>query len=73
MADQQGTPPQSFPRLSQRELVGLALHRGCRRPQPPPAGGPAATQRDRVRAALALGLGGPGSSARAARRTGVYR
>jgi hypothetical protein len=46
---------QSFP-LTQRELVGLALQRGARRP----VAGPAApgSQRDRVRQALALGLAG---------------
>ena len=62
----------SFP-VSQRELVGLALHRGARRPGG--EGRPAAprTQRDRVRQALALGLGGtPKASSRAARR-GIYR
>ena len=44
----------SFP-LTQRELVGLALQRGCRRAD----FGPAApgSQRDRVRLALALGVG----------------
>jgi hypothetical protein len=50
-----------FPR-SQRELVSLALQRGCRR-----AAGPAAgpdSQRERVRQALALGVGGADSGAK---------
>ncbi len=62
---------QSFPQ-SQRELVGLALRRGASRPGvAPPAPG---SQRDRVAAALALGLGGTrkGASAGVARR-GIYR
>lgn len=60
--------PQSFP-LSQRELVGLALQRGARRPN----GAPAAphSQRERVRLALALGVGAKGPS-RGSRR-GIYR
>ena len=60
---------QSFP-LTQRELVGLALQRGVRRP----AAGPAAphSQRDRVRHALALGLGVTKGADRAARR-GIVR
>jgi hypothetical protein len=59
----------AFP-LTQRELVGLALQRGARRPD----GGPAAphSQRDRVRQALALGFGGPKGATRAARR-GIVR
>jgi hypothetical protein len=60
--------PTSFP-LTQRELVGLALQRGARRP----AFGPAAphSQRDRVRHALALGLGAPKGAAGA--RRGIVR
>jgi hypothetical protein len=62
----QATP---FP-LTQRELVRLALQRGARRHD----AGPAAphSQRERVRQALALGLGGTKASARAA-RPGIVR
>lgn len=60
----------SFP-LTQRELVGLALQRGARRPAPAPAAPHA--QRDRVRLALALGFGGPPKGAGAAARRGIYR
>ncbi|MEA2320375.1 MAG: hypothetical protein QOD81_225 [Solirubrobacteraceae bacterium] len=49
-----------FPR-SQRELVSLALQRGCRRAAAP--SGPD-SQRDRVRQALALGVGGSGAKQR---------
>jgi hypothetical protein len=60
----------SFP-LTQRELVGLALHRGARRP----ASAPAAphSQRERVRLALALGLGGTPKGAGPVARRGIYR
>ena len=60
---------QSFP-LSQRELVGLALQRGCRRHD----AGPVApqSQRDRVRLSLALGLGG-GVKRTGATRRGIVR
>jgi hypothetical protein len=60
----------SFP-LTQRELVGLALQRGARRP----ASAPAAphSQRERVRLALALGLGGTRKGAGPAARRGIYR
>jgi hypothetical protein len=44
----------SFP-VSQRELVGLALQRGARRPHAATAA--PHSQRDRVRLALALGVG----------------
>jgi hypothetical protein len=59
----------SFP-LTQRELVGLALQRGARRV----SSGPAApgSQRDRVRLALALGIGAAPKGAPAARR-GIHR
>jgi hypothetical protein len=59
----------SFP-LTQRELVGLALQRGARRP----AAAPSAphSQRERVRLALALGVGGASKGAGPARR-GIYR
>jgi hypothetical protein len=68
--DQAPHPRPSFP-LTQRELVGLALQRGARRP----AGGPAAphSQRDRVRLSLALGLGGSAKSADRAARRGIVR
>ena len=46
----------SFP-VSQRELVGLALQRGARRPHASPAA--PRSQRERVRLALALGVGAP--------------
>ena len=59
----------SFP-LSQRELVGLALHRGARRPAAPAAS--PHSQLVRVRQALALGVGGTKSSSRGTRR-GIYR
>lgn len=53
-------PRSSFP-ATQRELVGLALHRGARRPvSGPPAPG---SQRERVRQSLALGVGGTPKSA----------
>jgi hypothetical protein len=55
MADHHSTPHPPFP-LTQRELVGLALQRGARRPASP--GTPGGSQRDRVRASLALGVGG---------------
>jgi hypothetical protein len=60
----------SFPH-TQRELVGLALHRGARRP----AAAPAAphSQRERVRLALALGLGGTSKGAGPVARRGIYR
>jgi hypothetical protein len=59
----------SFP-LTQRELVGLALQRGARRPHAVPAAPHA--QRDRVRQALALGVGGSKAPSRGARR-GIVR
>jgi len=58
---------QSFP-LTQRELVGLALQRGARRPSVAPAA--PGSQRDRVRQALALGLGG---TPKAGSRRGAHR
>jgi len=60
----------SFP-LTQRELVGLALQRGARRP----AAAPSAphSQRERVRLALALGVGGTPKGAGPAARRGIYR
>jgi hypothetical protein len=60
-------PTASFP-LTQRELVGLALHRGARRPSVAPAA--PGSQRDRVRQALALGLGG---TPKASTRRGAHR
>jgi hypothetical protein len=69
MADPHSPQP-SFP-LTQRELVGLALQRGVRRPNAAPAA--PHSQRERVRQALALGLGGtPKGASRAARRA-IYR
>lgn len=67
--DQAHTSQSAFP-LSQRELVGLALQRGARRHD----AGPVAphSQRDRVRQALALGLGGTKGSAPTGRR-GIVR
>jgi hypothetical protein len=62
-------PHPAFP-LSQRELVGLALQRGARRPTSTPAA--PGSQRERVRQALALGLGGGPKSGRTARR-GIHR
>jgi hypothetical protein len=59
-------PRPSFP-LTQRELVGLALQRGARRPSRPAAPN---AQRDRVRQALALGLGG---TPKAGSRRGSHR
>jgi len=59
----------AFP-LTQRELVGLALQRGARRPDGAPAG--PHSQRDRVRHALALGLGAGKRPARAGHR-GIVR
>jgi hypothetical protein len=59
----------SFPR-SQRELVGMALQRGARRMDSAPAA--PHSQRDRVRHALALGLGGGTKATRGARR-GIVR
>ena len=58
----------SFP-LTQRELVGLALQRGARRP----AAAPSAphSQRERVRLALALGVGA--SKCAGPARRGIYR
>jgi hypothetical protein len=60
----------SFP-LTQRELVGLALQRGARRPDSAPAA--PHSQRDRVRHALALGLGGPPKGANRGARRGIVR
>jgi hypothetical protein len=57
----------SFP-VTQRELVGLALQRGARRPAMRPAA--PGSQRDRVRQALALGLGG---TPKASTRRGAHR
>jgi hypothetical protein len=51
---QQNPSPSQPPFASQRDLVGLALHRGARRPAAQPV---ANAQRDRVRLALALGVG----------------
>jgi hypothetical protein len=58
---------QPFP-LTQRELVGLALQRGARRPTARPA--VPGSQRDRVRQSLALGLGG---TPKAGSRRGAHR
>jgi hypothetical protein len=69
-ADTSQSRSTAFP-LTQRELVGLALQRGARRPDPAAATAPHA-QRDRVRQALALGFGGPKGATRAARR-GIVR
>ena len=75
MSEAQPHPRQSFP-LTQRELVGLALQRGARRPGAPAdasaAPAPHQAQRDRVRLALQLGLGGGPKGTRPARR-GIYR
>jgi len=60
-------PSPSFP-LTQRELVGLALHRGARRPSVAPAA--PGSQRDRVRQSLALGLG---ATPKAGSRRGAHR
>jgi hypothetical protein len=59
----------AFP-LTQRELVGLALQRGARRPAAAPAG--PHSQRDRVRQSLALGPRGTKGATRAMRR-GIVR
>ena len=56
----------SFP-LTQRELVGLALAHGARRPAAPHS------QCERVRLALALGVGGTPKGAGPAERRGTYR
>ena len=64
------TSQQSFP-LSQRELVGLALQRGARRPNAPVAS--PHSQRERVRLALALGVGGGAKGASRGSRRGIYR
>ncbi len=63
--------PQTFPPLTQRELVGLALHRGARRPSVAPAA--PHSQRDRVRHALALGLGASSKVAARGARRGIVR
>ena len=60
----------SFP-STQRELVGLALQRGARRPHSAPAA--PHSQRERVRLALALGLGGPAKGASRGARRGIVR
>jgi hypothetical protein len=60
----------AFP-LTQRELVGLALRPGARRPDAAAATA-AYPQRDRVRQALALGLCGTKVPTRVARR-GIVR
>jgi hypothetical protein len=60
----------AFP-LTQRELVGLALSSGARRPDAAVATAPHA-QRDRVHQALALGFCGTKRTARVARR-GIVR
>jgi len=59
----------SFP-LTQREVVGLALQRGARRAHSAPAA--PGSQRERVRLALALGVGSGAKGARGARR-GIHR
>jgi hypothetical protein len=61
------TPSPSFP-LTQRELVGLALQRGARRPAARPV--VPGSQRDRVRQALALGIG---AAPKARGRRGAHR
>jgi len=60
----------SFP-LTQRELVGLALQRGARRPNSGPAS--PHSQRERVRLALALGVGGGTKGTGRGSRRGIYR
>jgi hypothetical protein len=56
---------QPFFPVSQRELVGLALAPGARRPHTAP---PAPhSQRERVRLALALGMGAPKGTSRGSR------
>ena len=60
----------SFP-LTQRELVGLALQRGARRPNAPAAS--PHSQRERVRLALALGVGGGSKGTSRGARRGIYR
>jgi hypothetical protein len=60
----------AFP-LTQRELVGLALQRGARRPDAAAVAAPH-SQRDRVRHALALGFCGGKRAPRPARR-GIVR
>jgi hypothetical protein len=62
---------QSFPH-SQRELVGLALHRGARRPRGVAPAAPG-SQRDRVRLALALGFGGTPKAASHTARPAIWR
>ncbi len=64
---QPSTRSASFP-VSQRELVGLALSRGAR---PVTTLDAPCEQRDRVRLALALGVGAP--PATRAERRGIYR
>jgi hypothetical protein len=68
MPDAHSSQSHSSSPLSQRELVGLALQRGARRPSVRPA--VPGSQRDRVRQSLALGLGGApkAGSRRAAHR-----
>jgi hypothetical protein len=65
------SPQQSFA-LTQRELVGLALHRGARRPADTSVAAPH-SQRERVRMALALGLGGTPKASRRSAGRGIYR
>jgi hypothetical protein len=57
--------------LSQRELVGLSMQRGCRSAAAAPA--VPMSQRDLVRQALTRGLGDGGKPRRSAPRTGIYR
>jgi hypothetical protein len=69
MSEAHNSPSTPFP-LTQRELVGLALHRGARRPSGPTAA--PGSQRDRVKQALALGVGGAPKTGGAGRR-GIHR
>jgi hypothetical protein len=70
MPEPQPLSPPPFP-LTQRELVGLAIQRGCRGAGRAPVA--PMSQRDLVRQALARGLGGAGKPRGAAARTGIYR
>ncbi|MEA2318995.1 MAG: hypothetical protein QOD44_3184 [Solirubrobacteraceae bacterium] len=60
----------AFP-LTQRELVGLAVQRGCRNAVS--AAAAPMSQRALVRQALARGVGGAGKTRQSASRPGIYR